>query len=325
MSHGTGYRTALHVATHSGWYRFERGGDSWKETGRALPFWAISCIAVDPEHPETIYAGTEHSGLFFTHDAGASWTRSDPNVPSLDIFSLWALPDSVLVGTRPAALFHGKPGEPWEELAGVRKRGAGGTFPPNPAQAPRTRYLTGDPSDPGRLYAGIEVGGLLLSNDSGSAWSAANEGMWDRDVHQLHHSKHVRELVIAACGEGIFRSTDRAGHWEEITPAGPRTYGTTVTEANDGNLYMGISFGRPNTWIRKQRADSAILESNAEGADWRVAAEGFRGGIMDSIPDPDGPGIIVGTSEGEIMVVEGSRCRTVASGLPCISEMAFAA
>jgi hypothetical protein len=325
MSHGTGYRTALHVATHSGWYRFERKGDSWTETGHALPFWSISCIAVDPKDPRTIYAGTEHSGLFFTHDAGATWTRSDPNVPSLDIFSLWALPGSVLVGTRPAALFHGKPGGPWEELTDVRKGSVGGTFPPNPAQAPRTRYLTGDPSDSSRLYAGIEVGGLLLSNDSGDAWTTANEGMWDRDVHQLHHSKHEPELVVAACGEGIFRSTDRAGHWEEITPAGPRTYGTTVTEATDGSMFMGVSLGRPNTWIRQERADSAILGSERGAAGWHVVAEGFRGGIMDSIPDPDGPGIIVGTSEGELVLLEGSQYRTVGSGLPCISEIAFAA
>ena len=325
MSHGNGHSDALHVATYSGWYRFERNGDSWEETNRALPFWSLSCLAMDPEDPRTIYAGTEHSGLFFTHDAGATWTRADPNIPSLDVFSLWALPGSLLVGTRPAALFQGSPGQEWTEIDDIRAGGVGGTFPPNPAQAPRTRYLTGDPSEPSRLYAGIEVGGLLLSDDNGEAWTTANDGMWDRDVHQLHHSQNEPEVVVAACGEGVFRSTDRAGHWEEITPTGPRTYGTTVTETSDGKLFMGISLGRPNTWIREQRADSAILESNGGAKDWHVVAEGFRGGIMDSIPDPDGPGIIVGTSEGEVVVLEGSQCRTVVCGLPCISEIAFGA
>lgn len=325
MSSTNGHTRALHVMTHSGWYRFEKNGDSWSQVDRALPFWALTCVAVDPEDPRTVYAGTEHSGLFFTRDGGETWTRSDPNVPHLDIFSLWALPGSLFVGTRPAALFHGSPGQGWRELPDVREGGAGGTFPPNPAQAPRTRYLTADPSSPSRLYAGIEVGGLLLSDDNGGGWRAANEGMWDRDVHQLHHSEHEPELVVAACGEGVFRSRDRAAHWEEITPSEARTYGTTVTETDDGSLYLGVALGRPNTWVRKERASSAILRSEHEAADWKVLAEGFRGGIMDTLPDPDGPGIIAATSEGEILVVEESSCRTVASGLPCISEIAFGA
>ncbi len=59
------------------------------------------------------------------------------------------------------------------------------------------------------------------------------------------------------------------------------------------------------------------------GLDWKVAAEGLRGGNMDTIPDPDGDGIIAATSEGELLVLEGSKSRTLVSGLPCISAIAF--
>ena len=207
----------------------------------------------------------------------------------------------------------------------MREGGTCGTFPPNPAQAPRTRYLTGDPSSPSRLYAGIEVGGLLLSDDNGEDWRTANEGLWDRDIHQLHHCKHDPDLVMAACGEGIFRSRDRAAHWQEITPSDTRTYGTTVTETDDGSLYLGVTLGRPNTWVRKVRASAAILRSEHDGANWKTLAEDLRGGIMDTVPDPDGPGIIAATSEGEIMIVEETGCRTIASGLPCINEIAIGA
>lgn len=323
MTRTNGGNKALHVATNSGWYRFEKEGDRWQQADRALTFWSLSCLAVDPEDPHTVYAGTEHSGLFYSHDAGATWKRADPNVPHLCLFSLLALPGSVLVGTRPAALYHGSPGTEWEEFEGVRAGGAGGTFPPNPEQAARTRHLATDPRSPQRLYAGIEVGGLLVSDDSGQAWKTANEGMWDPDVHQVRPSRANPELVIAACGEGIFRSLNRAAKWEEITPAGSRTYGTAITEAADGTAYLGIALGRPNTWIRKERASSAILRSPHDGADWSVVAEGFRGGIMDAVPDPDGEGIFAATSEGDILTIEGSHCRTIAGGLPCISAIAF--
>ena len=39
---------ALHLATHSGWYRFERSGEDWIQVDRALTFWQMSCIQVDP-------------------------------------------------------------------------------------------------------------------------------------------------------------------------------------------------------------------------------------------------------------------------------------
>ena len=131
--------------------------------------------------------------------------------------------------------------------------------------------------------------------------------------------------MVAACGEGIFRSRDRAAHWNEITPSDVRTYGTTITETDDGSLYLGVTLGRPNTWVRKVRASAAILRSEGDASGWKTVAEDLPGGILDTIPDPDGPGIIAATSEGEIMIVEESGCRTIASGLPCINEIAIGA
>src|SRR5688572_33347050 len=79
---------ALHVATLSGWYRFERDGREWKQTKRDLSYWSLTCMSVDPENPQKIYAGTEHSGLFYTDNAGASWNRAQPNVPKMMLFAI---------------------------------------------------------------------------------------------------------------------------------------------------------------------------------------------------------------------------------------------
>ena len=61
---------ALHLATHSGWYRFERRGEEYAQADRALTFWQMSCIQVDPDNPRRVYIGTEHSGMFVTNDGG---------------------------------------------------------------------------------------------------------------------------------------------------------------------------------------------------------------------------------------------------------------
>ncbi len=97
---------ALHLATHSGWYRFERRGEDWVQAYRALTFWQMSCIQVDPDNPRRVYIGTQQSGMFVTDDGGKDWIRANPNVPCLTMSSMLALSGKLLVGTMPAALYY---------------------------------------------------------------------------------------------------------------------------------------------------------------------------------------------------------------------------
>ena len=60
----TNGKKALHVATFSGWYRFEQEGKTFKQTKRDLTYWTLTCMSVDRQTREKIYAGSEHSGLW---------------------------------------------------------------------------------------------------------------------------------------------------------------------------------------------------------------------------------------------------------------------
>ena len=97
---------ALHIATYSGWYRFEKRDQQWIQTDRALTFWKMTSLQVDPEDARHLYIATEHSGLFITDNGGADWQRAKPNVPRLTTTSLLALPGMILAGTVPAALYY---------------------------------------------------------------------------------------------------------------------------------------------------------------------------------------------------------------------------
>ena len=120
---------ALHLATLSGWYRFERSGEDWVQADRALTFWQMSCIQVDPDDPRRVYIGTERSGMFVTADGGRDWIRANPNVPCLALSSMLALSGRLLVGTMPAALYRMAKGAGWQELKGVRQGAVGSVFP----------------------------------------------------------------------------------------------------------------------------------------------------------------------------------------------------
>jgi len=71
----------LHLATRSGWYRFELRDGKWTQTEKALTFFSISCLQVDPANPQRVIVGTENFGLFISDDSGDSWQRLPGDLP----------------------------------------------------------------------------------------------------------------------------------------------------------------------------------------------------------------------------------------------------
>jgi photosystem II stability/assembly factor-like uncharacterized protein len=324
MARDNGKSQALHLATYSGWFRFERRDEQWIPTDRALTFWKMTALQVDPDDPRHVYIATEHSGLFISDNGGVEWRRAKPNVPRLTTTSLLALPGTIFAGTVPAALYSARDGGSWQELDGVRLGATGGSFPPSPELGARTRFLATDNETPCRLYAAIEVGGMLVSDDAGRQWTPATNGLDDPDVHQILPSAKTKGLVVAACGEGAYRSGDRGAHWEKVTPLGDRTFGSAVTEDDSGAVYLAMARGRPNTWLRKERADAALFVSQ-DGAHWDCVIEGLRGGIMAMCPGISGRGVFASTSEGDVVYLDSSGPRTIISGLPSITAIALGA
>jgi len=319
---GNDGKKALHVATFSGWYRFEQDGKTFRQTKRDLTYWTLTCMSVDPDNPQKIYAGSEHSGLFYTENGGARWRRAEPNTPRMMLFSALALNGSVMVGTIPSAVYRSKNGA-WEELEGVRLNSANANFPPSPELQSRTRYLAYDPVASSRLYAGIEVGGMLISEDSGHNWKPANEGLTDMDIHEVLASKASPGVVYLACGESCFRSLDRGAHWENISPKS-HDYGTSVAEDKSGVVYAGCAKGRPNNWLREEGAVAAIFRSSDKGKSWEKINDDLRGGVMNMCPAPDGNGMIAGTSDGCLLLIDDSGVREVVSGLPFVTSVELA-
>jgi len=320
-----GKAAALHIATYSGWYRFVEQHGQWTQTNKALSFWKMTSLQVDPADAGHIYVATEHSGLFVTHNGGAEWQRAKPNVPRLTTNALLALPGTILAGTWPAALYRMQTGSGWQELEGVRLGATGGSFPPSPELSARVRYLAADDETPRRLFAAIEVGGMLVSDDDGARWTQVSEGLDDADVHQILPSSRHEGVVIAVCGEGIYRSVDRGDHWQKITPTGARTFGSSVSEDASGTIYLGIALDRPNTWLRDERANAALFVSKDGGLRWDAVIEGVEGGIMAMCPGIGANAIFASTSEGDVLSLDASGARKIISGLPAISAIALGA
>ena len=70
---------------------------------------------------------------------------------------------------------------------------------------------------------------------------------------------------------------------------------------------------------------SAILRSSDKGETWETVVDNLHGGVMHLCPTPDGNGMIAGTSDGTLLVVDDDGVRQVASGLPFVTSVELAA
>ncbi len=185
--------------------------------------------------------------------------------------------------------------------------------------------LTKENANGGRLFAGIEVAGILVSDDEGQSWQAANDGLTDPDIHQILPSKKIPRPGRDRLRRRRFAQHRPGNHWQKVTPTGNRTYGNALAEDNQGTIYLGITQDRPRTWTRAGRANSAVFKST-DGANWDLLTEKMSGGVTDIIAAAEGEGVLIATADGEVVAVNPSGdTRTIVSGLPCITAMALGA
>src|SRR5918997_1129829 len=159
------------------------------------------CLAVDPEHPDTLYVGTTDEGLFKSEDGGESWQElsgiEHPRVTAVAVSSV----DSALFVSRDG-------GGSWRELEELRRLPSAPTwsFPPRPWTS-HVRSIALSYTDPSLVVAGIELGGVLRSTDGGKTWQDQRPGA-QADCHTLAAHPRNPELLYEAGGGGFAQSMD---------------------------------------------------------------------------------------------------------------------
>ena len=126
-------------------------------------------------------------------------------------------PDGKLyVGTEPAMLFRSDDdGRTWLRLDRIDELPTREQwyFPPAPHQ-PHVRSIDFLPGAPRSVLAGVEVGGVLLSDDYGDTWKEMNNGV-HVDVHTVRPDPSLSGSLIAVTGGGIYGTDDGGESWEK--------------------------------------------------------------------------------------------------------------
>ncbi|MGW5239296.1 hypothetical protein ACWEOW_10225 [Monashia sp. NPDC004114] len=196
----------------------------------------ISALAVDPSSPAHVLAGAANGGVWESRDRGASWSPRTDFQATLTVGAIAfdpVAPTTVYCGTGE--------GDWWSFLGnGVLQSSDGGASWSPRCTAPFVGQgffrLVVDPANRQRLYAGT-TGGLYVSADSGATWTQR------RSMRTWAIAVRSGE-TLAACGDGLFRSTDNGTGWTAVTlPGAPASFSRLAVAMAPSNPPVAYAFG----------------------------------------------------------------------------------
>lgn len=272
--------TYLYLATAVGLTIALQSNDDWRVIEKTLQGQSLTSIVISSR---TVLVGTQ-DGIWRSIDNGQTWSKADTNLTIRHvrwIAKLPTFPATVLVGTEPAAVFVSTDdGRSWRIAPEVEKlRDRLGWFLPYSPEAGCVRGFAVAESGPNatRVYAAVEVGGVLISDDHGRTWylaqgSDGNPAM-DRelgnlihpDVHSITVHPASPDKVLAATGGGLYQSTDGGRSWKNIY----RCYIRAVWVDPEDSRHI---IAGPADGVSK---NGRIEESRDGGNTWQPAFDGM--------------------------------------------------
>ncbi len=288
------------------------GGKTWKQ-GPVTPLaHAASRLTASPVHPHRAYLAAYEAGVYRTDDGGLTWNRLD-SYPTGYAHSVLAHPseaETVYVGSEPAAIFRSSDGgSAWEEFEGFRSVPESSEWGFHaPTRDSHVRDLRAAPNDPNRLYAGIEVGGMVCSGDGGVSWRQL-PGL-DADIHCVNLSGHRPNRVYVATASAPYRSDDGGDRWEIINTGLDRRYTLHIASAPDdaGLVLVTVS-------SNARRANPQFYRSTDGGRGWKLV-EGLGQGenpedmVVAFDWDPQEPDQVYAGADGGELFRSEDRCAT---------------
>lgn len=220
-----------------------------------------------------VFAATK-SGLYHSLD-GSEWV--DLGVPRKEVYSVCVSPsgERLYAGTHPAHMYVSTSFDlgssdrscEWRELTGFQEVPSRGEWhTPRHRNEAHVRSLGTHPDAPERVIAGVEVGGVHVSDDEGETWSERRIEAFDTSYsNDVHHVLIVeRDRYIASNGGGLYRTTDAGRSWTRIDDDIDHSYFREAFIA-DGRLYAAAARDPPGTWGGELGPDAALFESTDGG------------------------------------------------------------
>ena len=255
--------------------------DGWGASARiALQGTGAACVAVDPRDPALVYAGSRGRGVFRSKDGGATFEDAELPHGAVHSIAVGPLDGAVYAGCEPSMLFRSRDGgRSWAELESLREIPSAPTwsFPPRPWTS-HVRWIAPSPHDADRLLVGIELGGVMLSEDGAETWKDHRPGA-QPDCHALAWHPAAEARAYEAAGGGAAWSFDGGDTWRGADEGRDRhyTWALAVDPGDPDRWYVSASPG-PGQAHGSQSAEAHLYRWRGEGP-W----ERLTGGLPDEL------------------------------------------
>ena len=246
------------VATRKGLFELRRDDTGWRITGISFLGEPVSMLL--PPHRDTRMLAALNLGHFgvklhASEDAGAHWQEvatpsypaqpADATGPAWKLVQVWALEaahGTVWAGTLPGGLFRSRDhGQSWQLVESLWQRPERAEWFGGGYDVPGIHSICAHPQHAGELLAGISCGGVWASGDDGATWALQADGMRaaymppeqadnpnTQDPHAIVRCAAAPEVLWCQHHNGIWRSTDNARTWHEITGSPVSSFGFAV-------------------------------------------------------------------------------------------------
>jgi photosystem II stability/assembly factor-like uncharacterized protein len=286
----------VYACTRDRLLRLARADGGWSATV-ALEGERLQCVAA---RGDALLVGTLGGGLLTSGDSGATWERIE--LPEADVLSvaIGAADGALFAGTEPSRVFVARDGSPWRELEALQDIPSRPhwSFPPRP-WTHHVRWIAPDPHRAERLLVGIELGGVMASEDGGATFSDHRPGA-KRDVHCLAWHPTAEGRAYQAAGDGAARSLDGGRTWQAADAGRDLHYcwALAVDPADPERWYVSAASG-PGTAHRGRDARGRLYRRTGGGEDrWEPVAP-----PSDAMPyalAATGGALLAGMSDGRI-------------------------
>ena len=274
----------LAIATTDGVFILRREDDGdWRVLNHALAGCFVSALTAIGDD---LFAATHGIGMARSRDGGQSWQWINNGITQYDFWSARAGQldgrDVIFAGTMPAHLFVSfDRGDSWAECAGLRSvpSAAQWCFPPPPRLGHVKDIVIAD----NRLFVGIEIGALLVSDDGGKTFTdlQVDPDPAESDVHRiLIHPKKPDRILVSNGLVGMMRSEDRGATWlKDPMPPEMNYPDAFVVHPDDPDLlFVSAAVGWPPHWYKLRRARGKIARSHDGGQTWTRLLGGLPDG-----------------------------------------------